>query len=218
MWLLDKMLYGATAKSFRLVWLISLVVYLILFSGCLVDQKKSIFLGDSIMMDWNLGVSFPGANCHNLGIGGYSIKQVELLLQESDNSSQVFVLVGTNNTRPMIKSGMSESMVVSNVLEQLLELVAELDKRGENYYIFSLNPVNKELETEFYITINSVHVEINTSLKSELSKRFFGTYIDSWSLLVDDAGLLSQQYTNDGLHLNDYAYKLLSNEIRSFIY
>ena len=43
------------------------------------------------------------------------------------------------------------------------------------------------------------------------------TYVDIYSKLVDDNGLLNKDYTIDGLHINDEGYGIITTELLKYI-
>jgi lysophospholipase L1-like esterase len=47
----------------------------------------------------------------------------------------------------------------------------------------------------------------------KLAKEFDYDYLDLHSLMADDRGELKAEFTNDGLHLNEAAYKVWLGEV-----
>mgnify|MGYP003308381375 CR=1 FL=1 len=43
------------------------------------------------------------------------------------------------------------------------------------------------------------------------------TYIDIYSKLVDNTGVLNVNYTKDGLHINEDGYKVITSELVKYI-
>ena len=69
---------------------------------------------------------------------------------------------------------------------------------------------SKNIETKH--KIKSINKEVKKMCKEKKV-----TYIDLYSLLVDDNDQLNIDYTTEGLHLNNDGYKVVTDELMKYI-
>ncbi len=77
----------------------------------------------------------------------------------------------------------------------------------ENIYISSVLPVGKNQTLGDEVFDSQVIKEINFALK-DLANTFGYSYIDAYSLFVDNEGFMPESLTSDGVHLNDMGYSV----------
>ena len=58
--------------------------------------------------------------------------------------------------------------------------------------------------------------EINQKLKDYCEENKL-EYIDLYTLLVDDDGNLSENYTKDGLHMSEEGYEAITDKLHEYI-
>lgn len=171
------------------------------------------------MSGWRVEASFPGRRCVNVGMGGSIIQQTDSILQMQElTPSQTFIIVGTNNSRPMVIAGMADSTIMKYLQNEYVSLIKTLEELGGDYYFLSAHPVNEELSVGDVRRINTLHKQINIWLENEMQLHLKGHYINSWGIVSDESGKLRRDYSNDGLHFNAIAYRTLSDKIRTYMY
>ena len=173
-------------------------------------ENRVVFFGDSITDMWRLDESFPGKPYVNRGIGGQTTPQMLVRFREDVINLQPKVLVilaGTNdiagNTGPM----------TLDEIEANYASLAELATLHHIRVVFSsvlpvhnYTPQSQEL---FAQRSPAKILELNRWLKNYGEKNGH-VYLDYFSALVDDRGLLKKDLAEDGLHPNKACYKVMA--------
>lgn len=170
-----------------------------------------VFLGDSITKQYNLSKYFKGYSVVNSGEDG---NQTEHLLNDMEqrvyryNPSTVFLMIGTND----VKDKKSTEYIFENIKQLIEEIQINLPKT--QIIIQSILPSQ---ENWGKYDDNKKRKKVNEML----SKEYKGTdiiYIDLYDMLEDkETKKLKDEYTQDGLHLNDKAYKLITKELKEYM-
>jgi len=172
-------------------------------------ENRVVFFGDSITDIWHLDQYFPGKPYVNRGIGGQTTPQMLVRFRQDVidlHPKVVVILAGTNdiagNTGPMR----------SEDIEANLASMAELARaHGVRVVFSSVLPVHNytEKSKDFFAQRPTARIlELNTWLKDYCAKNGV-EYLDYFSALVDDKGLLKRELAEDGLHPNDAGYKIM---------
>ncbi len=175
-----------------------------------VDENRVVFFGDSITDMWKLADSFPGKPYVNRGIGGQTTPQMLVRFREDVINLQpkvVVILAGTNdiagNTGPM-----SLEEIEANYAS-----LAELAALHQIRVVFSsVLPVNNYTPqaAEFFADRSPAKIlELNRWLKDYCAAHGC-VYLDYFSALVDEKGLLKKDLADDGLHPNQAGYKIMA--------
>ena len=173
-------------------------------------QNRVVFLGDSITDMWHLDESFPGKPYINRGISGQTTPQMLVRFREDVINLQpkvVVILAGTNdiagNTGP----------ITLDEIEANYASLAELAALHQIRVVFSsvlpvhnYTPQSQEL---FAQRSPAKILELNRWLKNYCEKNGH-VYLDYFSALVDDKGLLKKDLAEDGLHPNKAGYKIMA--------
>jgi len=173
-------------------------------------ENRVVFFGDSITDIWHLDQYFPGKPYVNRGIGGQTTPQMLVRFREDVidlHSKVVVILAGTNdiagNTGPMRNED----------IEANLASMAELAHVHGIHVVFSsVLPVHNYTDKakDFFAQRPPPRIlELNTWLKDYCAKNGV-VYLDYFSVLVDDRGLLKKELADDGLHPNDAGYKIMA--------
>ncbi|MBQ7105853.1 MAG: lysophospholipase [Bacilli bacterium] len=181
-------------------------------------SHKTIFLGDSITERYNLDDYFHNENYINKGIGGNTTRNIldrlkkDVLDYEPD---KVFILIGTND----IVHNIDSEETIDNI-KSIINIIQEKTPNTE-IFLESIYPVNNNKKAgknfgKIGKRNNDDIKYINSKLK-EFCKEKKITYIDVYDALTNEDGDLSTKYTNDGLHLNEYGYIIVSNVLRKFL-
>ncbi|MGO9087260.1 MAG: SGNH/GDSL hydrolase family protein [Terriglobales bacterium] len=173
-------------------------------------EIRVVFFGDSITDIWHLDQYFPGKPYINRGIGGQTTPQMLVRFRQDVidlHPKVVVVLAGTNdiagNTGPMRNED----------IEADYASIAELAAAHHIRAVFSsVLPVHNytEKSKDFFAQRSPARIlELNTWLKDYCARNGI-TYLDYFSALVDDKGLLKKELADDGLHPNDAGYKIMA--------
>jgi lysophospholipase L1-like esterase len=173
-------------------------------------EKRVVFFGDSITDIWKLPNYFPGKPYVNRGIGGQTTPQMLVRFRQDVinlNPKVVVILAGTNdiagNTGPMRNDD----------IEANLSSMAELARgHGIRVVFSSVLPVHNytDKSKDFFAQRPQARIlELNTWLKDYCAQNDI-MYLDYFSALVDDKGMLKRDLADDGLHPNDAGYKIMA--------
>jgi lysophospholipase L1-like esterase len=173
-------------------------------------ENRVVFFGDSITDIWKLENYFPGKPYVNRGIGGQTTPQMLVRFRQDVidlHPKVVVILAGTNdiagNTGPMR----------SEDIEANLASFAELARaHGIRLVYSSVLPVHNytERSKDFFAQRPMSRIlELNQWLKEYCEKNHI-VYLDYFSAVVDDKGLLKKDLADDGLHPNDAGYKIMA--------
>jgi len=173
-------------------------------------EERVVFFGDSITDGWKLDQYFPGKGYINRGIGGQTTSQMLLRFRQDVIDLQPHVLVilaGTNDI-----AGNTGPISIEDI-EGNLATMAELARVHHIVTIFSsVTPVNGDVPSsrEFFVTRPPAEIlALNAWLKNYCAANG-DIYLDYFSALVDDRGLMQPALSKDGLHPNDAGYKIMA--------
>jgi len=173
-------------------------------------EKRVVFFGDSITDSWKLDESFPAKPYVNRGIGGQTTSQMLVRFRQDVINLQpkvVVVLAGTNdiagNTGP----------IANEDIEANYSDFAEVAKAHNIRLIFSsILPVSNytERSKDFFAQRPMGRIlELNKWLKDYCEKNHL-IYLDYFSSLVDDKGMLKRDLADDGLHPNKAGFAVMA--------
>jgi lysophospholipase L1-like esterase len=173
-------------------------------------EKRVVFFGDSITDMWKLDDYFPGKNYVNRGIGGQTTSQMLVRFRQDviDLHPRVLViLAGTNdiagNTGP----------IRNEDIEANLASMADLARAHNIHLVFSsILPVHNytEKSKDFFAQRPPARIlQLNTWLKDYCAKNEI-IYLDYFSALVDEKGMLKKDLADDGLHPNAAGFKVMA--------
>jgi len=173
-------------------------------------ENRVVFFGDSITDIWKLEDSFPGKPYVNRGIGGQTTPQMLVRFRQDVidlHPKVVVILAGTNdiagNTGPMR----------SEDIEANYESFTELARaNGIRVVYSSVLPVHNytDRSKDFFAQRPQKRIlELNNWLKDYCAKNKI-VYLDYFSALVDEQGMLKKDLAEDGLHPNAAGYKIMA--------
>lgn len=173
-------------------------------------ENRVVFYGDSITDIWHLDEYFPGKPYINRGIGGQTTPQMLVRFRQdviNPHPKVVVILAGTNDI-----AGNTGPMELSDI-EGNFTSFAELAKLyGIRVVFSSILPVhNYTPESQEFFAQRSPEkiLELNRWLKS-YSAAHGCVYLDYFSALVDDKGLLKKDLAADGLHPNKAGFEIMA--------
>lgn len=220
-------------RKYPLKTVLSLVLVIFMLSSFIVyhfttfdhskkeEVKKAetiVFLGDSITNGYKLDSHFKKYedkyNIVNSGINGNITDEVLIDLKHRAlqyNPSKVFLLIGTND----IGVGKDINHVIENI-DKIVKEIKENNNKTE-IYIESIYPVDEEQDAPG-IRSNSTIKELNKNIKKYCKNQDKKVvFVDCYDELVDDSGLLKDEYTYDGLHLTEKGYDIVTNTLEKYI-
>ena len=172
------------------------------------SENRVVFMGDSITDGWKLAEYFPDKSYINRGISGQTTPQMLIRFRPDVIALKprvVLILAGTNdiagNTGPM-----TLEMVENNYAS-----MADLAKaNGIKVILASVLPIHDYGKTKVSERRSPEQIlKLNEWLK-DYCKANGHIYLDYFSKLVDDKGMLKAELANDGLHPNAEGYKLMA--------
>jgi lysophospholipase L1-like esterase len=172
------------------------------------EPKRVVFLGDSITDMWKLADSFPGKPYVNRGISGQTTPQmlVRMFPDVVDLDPAAFILLsGTNdiarNTGP-------ETLTM---IEENIQAITDLARaHGVKAILCSVMPISDYTAREQSGERPPADIlKLNAWLR-EYAAKVHAEYVDYYSALVDDKGMLKDGYSADGLHPNAKGYELMA--------
>ncbi len=173
-------------------------------------ENRVIFLGDSITDYWKLADYFSGKPYINRGIDGQTTPQMLVRFRQDviDLHTKVLVvLAGTNDIAGVTGPAPNED------IEANYASMAELALAHHIRVVFaSLMPVHnytQEAKESFALRPRERILALNAWLKDYCTKNRLA-YLDYFSALVDDRGMLRRDLSDDGLHPNAVGYKIMA--------
>jgi lysophospholipase L1-like esterase len=173
-------------------------------------ENRVVFVGDSITDYWKLADYFPGKLYINRGIDGQSTPQMLVRFRQDVidfHPSALVVLAGTNDVAGVTGPTRNED------IEANYASMAELAGAHHIRVIFaSLLPVNnytEDAKESFALRPRERILALNSWLKDYCAKNGL-VYLDYFSAVVDDRGMLKRDLSDDGLHPNASGYKIMA--------
>jgi lysophospholipase L1-like esterase len=174
------------------------------------DDKRVVFLGDSITDKWNLAAYFPGKPYINRGIGGQVTPQMVVRFHADVVALKpraVVILGGVNDVQGVLQVE-NEAQIEANYAA-----MAEMAQANGIRPIFTaILPVNNYAEAAKSVLDERKPAElarINAWLKAYCDAHGYG-FIDYGPLLRDDRGLMRADYSTDGVHPTPAAYAVMA--------
>jgi lysophospholipase L1-like esterase len=180
-------------------------------------ETRVVFYGDSITDNWSrdgFGGFFPGKPYLNRGISGQTTPQM-LVRFRADvialKPQVVVILAGTNDIAG--NTGPTTLEAIENNLTSLAELATANKIKVVFASVLPVSDYNKRANGDAIIRTQqrppAKILELNEWLKGYAARNGY-TYLDYFSALADDKGMLRQDLANDGLHPNAKGYAVMS--------
>ena len=173
-------------------------------------ENRVVFFGDSITEAWHLDEYFPGKPYVNRGISGQTTPQMLIRFRQDVidlHPKVVVILAGTNdiagNTGPMRPedteanyASFADLARANNVLVVFSSVLLLHNYTPQSQAYFPGHPPEKILALNRWLT---AYVAAHPDC----------IYLDYFSAMVDDKGLLKRDLADDGLHPNAAGYKIM---------
>jgi lysophospholipase L1-like esterase len=173
-------------------------------------ENRVVFFGDSITDIWKLEDYFPGKPYLNRGIGGQTTPQMLVRFRQDVidlHPRVVVILAGTNDI-----AGNTGPMRLEDI-EANYSSLAELARAHHVAVVFSsILPVHNYTpkSQEFFAERSPEKIlALNRWLQDYCAANAL-VYLDYFTALVDDKGLLKRELAEDGLHPNPNGFKIMA--------
>lgn len=177
-------------------------------------DDEIIMLGNSIT-DGGEWIELLGDyRIKNRGISGDVTRGIINRLDEVIESKplQIFLLIGIND---LAKGATIEN--ISGNIETILSRII-MESPATNIYVQSVFPVNPEWQQyPKHVSKGSEVIALNKLIKKTCEIRSLN-YLDVYSVLSTQDGLLIPEYTNDGLHLSGKGYLVWAEIIQPHLH
>ena len=177
------------------------------------DEKRVVFMGDSITDSWKLNEYFPNQPYVNRGISGQTTPQMLIRFRPDVidlKPKVVVILAGTNDI-----SGNTGPTTVDAIKGNLTSMVDLAHANGISVVLATVMPIsdyNKNAAGNQII--RSVLrppdqiAALNAWIKQFCAERKL-VYLDYFSAMADEKGFLKAEIANDGLHPNAKGYEII---------
>ncbi len=173
-------------------------------------KEMVVFLGDSLTAGNAWGRAFPRTALNNMGVNGDTWAGVWCRLEAALAliPTMIFLQIGIND---FLRGAPPEEIVAGH-----LKIWDELSsKRPEaKLRVVSLLPYMEELLPG--LPPNLDLMDLNRTLAEKARQRDI-PFIDLFSALADPDNQLPAQYTTDGVHLSQAAYRIWEDSLRPFL-
>jgi lysophospholipase L1-like esterase len=174
------------------------------------NETRVIFLGDSITDYWKLPDYFPAKPYINRGIDGQTTPEMLVRFRQDVIALRpkvLVVLAGTNDIAGVTGRTSNEE------IEANYASMAELARAHRIRVVFaSVLPVHNythDAQESFALRPRDRILALNRWLRDYCSRNQL-VYLDYFSALVDDQGMLKRALSDDGLHPTDAGYKIMA--------
>lgn len=166
------------------------------------SSGRDILVGDSITEGQDNYRNYFPEGIVNRGISGDTtcgvLNRLESLLLEKPR--RVFLLIGTNNL------GNGNNALRRRIVSDILVIAKKLKDKGVGVVVQSILPAVFDVPLASKLDKAEI-IKINEEL-ADLSKQGNFSFLDLHHDFVDDNGQLRAELSLDGLHINEYGYKL----------
>jgi lysophospholipase L1-like esterase len=175
-----------------------------------VGENRVVFFGDSITDMWPLETYFPGKPFVNRGIGGQTTPQMLVRFRDDVVDLQpkaVVILAGTNDI-----AGNTGPMTIEDIEGNYASMAEVARANGIRVVFSSVLPVHNytpQSQNMFAQRSPAKILVLNQWLKNYCTTHNL-VYLDYFSALVDDKGMLKAETAEDGLHPNKVGYAVMT--------
>lgn len=186
-----------------------------LFELLPIHSDDIVFLGNSITDGCEWAELFDNPHIKNRGI---SADRASWMFDRLDpiikgQPKKLFLMIGTND----LSAGISPEGVAANIAAIVARFATESPKT--EIYVQSILPVNGadlKVSPRNHWSKETEILETNRLIR-QLCREQGVTYVDVFSALADDKGMLDVRYTNDGLHLMGEGYLAWKKAIEKYV-
>lgn len=188
-----------------------------------VQKGGILFSGSSLMENFPVSKLLEekgySATTYNRGIGGYVacelLQNLDVLVLQLEPSA-IFINIGTNDLS-------NPDRTIGDLITEYDEIVTRIqDKLPEvRLYMMAYYPVNPDAAPDYMkkgleIRNNQKILEANAQVE-QLAVRHHAHYINVNHNITDAEGRLKEEYTMEGMHLNEEGYRAVLIELLPYI-
>ena len=176
-------------------------------------ENRVVFFGDSITDIWHLDEYFPGKPYLNRGIGGQTTPQMLVRFRQDVidlHPKVVIILAGTNDI-----AGNTGPMRLEDI-EANYASIGRTGARARDQGDFFVGAAGAQLhgEVERFLCPTLAREDSPTQSLAEklllVATSNGCSYLDYFSAMVDDKGLMKEDLADDGLHPNAAGFKIMA--------
>jgi lysophospholipase L1-like esterase len=174
------------------------------------SENRVVFLGDSITDYWKLEDYFPGKPYINRGVDGQTTPQMLVRFRQDviDLHPKVLVvLAGTNDVAGV--TGRTRNEDIESNYATMAELARLHHIRVVLASLLPANDYTADAKESFALRPRERILALNTWLKDYCASNGF-VYLDYFSAVVDDKGMLRRDLSDEGLLPNASGYKIMA--------
>ena len=174
-------------------------------------KADACFFGNSLTCYSNFQKEYPNKKIVTLGYPGQGVKGMLKRCNQitAVHPDKIFVMAGINDLN-LNKMSFAE---FCGYYEQLVDSISYLNKNAD-IYLQSVLPVNHGIDYRHPRKENIL--KANYFIKKIATRKKL-VYIDLYNSFLDEKGELKEEYTTDGIHINEAAYTVWSNIIKKHI-
>ncbi|HEX6467337.1 MAG TPA: SGNH/GDSL hydrolase family protein [Terriglobales bacterium] len=170
-------------------------------------KGRVVFLGDSITQGWDLARYFPGRPYVNRGISAQTTPEMLIRMRPDVialKPQAVLVLAGTNDL-----AGNTGPSTVEMIEDNYASLGDLARANGIKLIFASVTPINDYGVNQSKQRPPEKIQALNGWLK-QYCLQTGCIYLDFYSHLLDERGMLKRELSKDGLHPNDKGYEVMA--------
>ncbi len=183
---------------------VCLLLFLSLICSCAKeseDESIVYFIGDSQIANWDTEYSFPNRITKNYGKDGAKIDYL-YDVNTIEQNSEIVIEIGTND----IKTDWDDRQIEMSV-DNYINAIRSFS--GSKIFIIEVLPTSDTQKN------NNIE-KFNKYLKEKILSLNNLKLINAYHLL-EDGGVIRNDLTRDGVHLNDYGYIIITNEVMKLL-
>lgn len=162
-------------------------------------MKNILLIGDSIT-EWN---PLSHSDIENIGKAGSTSEDILKIVKKTKGKySKAFIMAGIND--------ISNEIDTLKIIKNYEEIVKESKNLAKEIFIISTLPTRLVYKNSFVDNLNKRLIFIAEDQGAK--------FINCYDAFLDNAKLLSEEYSNDNIHLNEKGYIILNSFIAEHLY
>lgn len=181
-------------------------------------HNSIVFLGDSLTDFYRIDEFFKKKYIYNRGIANNTTDDVLNRIFDNVieiNPRKVFLQIGTND----LGKKKSCDYIIKNI-KKIIDILRE-QLPNVDINVISLYPVNAKAMFTSKISVGkrkNRDIELINNELMKLCKEMDLIYIDVYSSLIDETGVLKKEYTVEGLHISLLGYIKITEILTPYVF
>ena len=180
-------------------------------------QWRVVFLGDSRVYDWPAPSGLEGLEFINRGIGNQTTAQVlgRFEAHVAPLHPQVIVLqVGINDLKMIPLFPDQKASLVANCKANIVKIVEQAVASDATVILTTIIPLGRvPLERRLFWSDDVARAIEDVNAFLHALERESIIILDTSAVLVDESGVVRQEYSRDMLHLQETGYEALNEQL-----